>query len=982
MRASKTGKFLLIFFLCLFGILGIAPTVISSSWGKEKLLDYVNKTSLYKISCESVHLSWFGKQEFSGLKVQGPHALSCDLVKTSAPLWKILFRKQVDALDIIHPSLQLDVLALNSVKSSIPEPLQASFFPALHIKFSPFFTGVISLQNGSLFLVSKEKTLARYDNISAEITVPSTKTPIEFSIEGKTEENGKQGSFLLKGCSGVEGSFFGEFTNFPLSGPDALLTLKKPELKGLLLLAFGPTLNLSGTLSPAGLDLKAASSNFNAQVQAHAQDDSIVLTNPAVLNFILTPELAHVLKKATQIRVEVDSFSLPQQNFQALAFSAKVRTDPLLFAARTVDSLTCNLQTDCLETGIKGSVTALEKATGSQLRVDVEHLKPALDNLEAQGNFYFTSNLLPIKQTQGTFAVAGLEAITMNAQVALPKEGWTLEVAKKGSLNLKQETCEMAAHVILKEQNTQLAEMESTLSAQKIFSKNPEAQIALKALGEAINVQGTLFLKGGYLFLKKEPLEIFYTMTDDSFEKAQLWFGKTEKIPFKLVQPSVLAWTISKFNVPVATFDFAAMELNAEGGLSRFSFQETATGNTIKLDNLHLSLQKQKEGPPLSFQLASQVSTKSPSGITQEGSIRGQGHFTEIADLHRPSLDFSLDLTEFPPALFDLASHFTGGTSLAPLFGEKLDAKIETCLAQGSGPVLLNISSPHTRLSLDGSVNAGVLTLKEPIYSQVFLTEELSAFFINKANLFSISSLASPNPLTLEIANNGFSLPLYAWRTLSFQKAKLELGQLTCRNEGTFQITLGLLKSKQLLKDKTLHLWFAPCDLSAQEGIISVERTEILVAKTYEICIWGKVNLVDETVDMTLGLTAQALNKAFGIKNLPPDYVMHIPMKGKMNNVQVNTKSATAKIAALLLWQDQAGQEIQKGLPGLGDLIGKLATLPDKSANTPPAKHPFPWEVYKPDGKELKENPDASRNKKKRIKKDDKPLKQLFKLLR
>src|SRR5258706_13431620 len=99
---------------------------------------------------------------------------------------------------------------------------------------------------------------------------------------------------------------------------------------------------------------------------------------------------------------------------------------------------------------------------------------------------------------------------------------------------------------------------------------------------------------------------------------------------------------------------------------------------------------------------------------------------------------------------------------------------------------------------------------------------------------------------------------------------------------------------------------------------------------------------------MILGLTAQCLKKAFGINNLPPNYILQIPLKGPMDNVKLDTKKATSKITALMLWQKSAlaAGSIGKGSTGvlLQDLIGKLATLPDKDKQAPSPKHPFPWE--------------------------------------
>lgn len=168
------------------------------------------------------------------------------------------------------------------------------------------------------------------------------------------------------------------------------------------------------------------------------------------------------------------------------------------------------------------------------------------------------------------------------------------------------------------------------------------------------------------------------------------------------------------------------------------------------------------------------------------------------------------------------------------------------------------------------------------------------------------------------------------------------------------------------------------------------ERTEILISNTYQVCIWGGLDFPAQKVDMVLGLTASCLKIAFGIKNLPDDYVLQIPMKGKMDNVKINTSKATAKIAALLLWQQKAvSGAFGKSSAGavLGEFMNKLGPLPDIGSKAPPAKRPFPWEngYQKPNttAKKKKKTSKAEVPKnKKLILPDEEPLKQALRMLR
>ena len=61
----------------------------------------------------------------------------------------------------------------------------------------------------------------------------------------------------------------------------------------------------------------------------------------------------------------------------------------------------------------------------------------------------------------------------------------------------------------------------------------------------------------------------------------------------------------------------------------------------------------------------------------------------------------------------------------------------------------------------------------------------------------------------------------------------------------------------------------------------------------------------------------------------------------------ISLSSATTKIAALLAWQH--GEALAgKGGGIFGGFLGAIATLPDRDANVPPPKRPFPWEGKSP----------------------------------
>jgi hypothetical protein len=434
------------------------------------------------------------------------------------------------------------------------------------------------------------------------------------------------------------------------------------------------------------------------------------------------------------------------------------------------------------------------------------------------------------------------------------------------------------------------------------------------------------------------------------------------------------------------------LQLIGDGTNPGIAFFDNSSHEAIAVSSLTFSFNKSLN-VPLTFaceaNIASQNSVKNnPAGKAGSLSLKGTiDHlFDENGQMHWDALssDISLQVKSFPSRLLDLLARLKGRTDypFTKVFGNMIQASLQTTLKNLSGPVSLNVNSPNMRFSLKAAASSGALLLEEPIYAQMKITKKMSTLFLKEVNPLGLTYFYSENPVTIEIPDKGFYLPLNPFNLslLTIPQARIELGKVACRNEGNIHIALGLLKTKQFEKNREMLLWFAPMDLHISKGVAEMERTEILLAEVFDIALWGKVLLLENYVDMVLGLTAPTLSKAFGIKNLSEDYVLTIPMKGPTDNVQINSTKATAKIALLLAAQQKVLQESLGKSPGgalLGGLLQHMATLPD-NGKVPPAKHPFPWEKSTSSLEDLAE----SRAKMVHFKQKEKPLKQLLKVIR
>ena len=524
-----------------------------------------------------------------------------------------------------------------------------------------------------------------------------------------------------------------------------------------------------------------------------------------------------------------------------------------------------------------------------------------------------------------------------------------------------------------------------------LLKGSSSGSLALEATCEKGSLQCNLAKQNDLLSLSKgQPLKASLTLDKEGFEALERFTGQAW--PIDLAAPSLLDIQMDRLNLPLKTGQWAIDQralsqatLSCLFQTASISFIESATNKPIALNQLAFRLSKMDAQSPIALNLKASIDAAKPGQVDVKVNLDGIQNTDKGWDFSKTSAQIDANFQQVPTSVTDTLTLAMGWKTqpLTALLGDQISgsatAKIENC----SGPITIVLNSPSSRFSLNGVLQKGILLLNQPFIAQVTMTEELSRNFLRGINPLSIAAVQSDGPMTLFVDKEGFSLPIFPWdiQAASIPHARLELGRILCRNQGNIHTALDLLKLGQFSRSNTLTLWFAPLDFSLKEGVLDCERTEFLVSDSIDLATWGEVDLVNNRVDAVLGLTAQALSKAFGIKDLPETYVLQIPMRGPIDNVKIDTGKATAKIALLLAWQKASSSagSIIGGSQGalVGGLLGQLAKLPDGNTKAPPAKHPFPWEKQPPSPSTM-----PPKKKKSAIKPGDKPLKQLIKLFK
>ncbi len=461
-----------------------------------------------------------------------------------------------------------------------------------------------------------------------------------------------------------------------------------------------------------------------------------------------------------------------------------------------------------------------------------------------------------------------------------------------------------------------------------------------------VKMQGTADWDKKEEKISAHSIPLSFTLTQDNYA----FLGSFIKLPsLTVVEPSVFQGTINQLSFYTKSKGFFPMPYRAS-----LSFNTT-------MKNENLILAHQDESSSISLQIKANVSEESISSQIQGTiSAKKQGSFfSDISWIKQTeALQAEIRTLEVPTYLFE---GLFPEISLQKLCGPSMDLTLHTKLLAKSGPLSLEILSPYSSFFLEGLLQKEAITLNKPFYCQ--LNKEAGSYVLKE--LF--PSLQPKNPISIKIASGetlSFSLNSMQriFPTMVIPTLEIEMGKMLCHNQNFANSLFNLLKINQFNASLTFNLWIAPITLHIDKGLITVERVELLLADLYEIAVWGKVK--DHSLNMKIGLPSSTLAKAFQIQNLPDDYVLPLTLEGSLENPKINLKKAAAKIAALFICQQENKNPLNIFFPSCKPLQKMLV---------PPAKHPFPWEQTTALVKD---------KNRKRFAQDDKPLKQLLKVIR
>ncbi len=268
-------------------------------------------------------------------------------------------------------------------------------------------------------------------------------------------------------------------------------------------------------------------------------------------------------------------------------------------------------------------------------------------------------------------------------------------------------------------------------------------------------------------------------------------------------------------------------------------------------------------------------------------------------------------------------------------FGKEFKLRAHAKVDDLNGFCGASIEGPKGKLSFEGNLKKGILSLSQPLKLSFELSPEMIRTYL-APHPFLSSVEGAEGPILCTIHPSRFSLPLIPLdlKGIRIGAGELDLGKIVFRNEGDVKSVLKLIRS---IEGSRFSIWFTPIYFDLNGEVLDLKRFDMQIAQLYSLASWGKINFANREALLVLGLPASTLESILGAEGLSPTYVLQIPFQIAKGRLEMDKKKIAARIAALLA-QTHGG--------GTGKVLGNFIdlVLSDKGEPAPsPTTTPFPW---------------------------------------
>jgi hypothetical protein len=262
-----------------------------------------------------------------------------------------------------------------------------------------------------------------------------------------------------------------------------------------------------------------------------------------------------------------------------------------------------------------------------------------------------------------------------------------------------------------------------------------------------------------------------------------------------------------------------------------------------------------------------------------------------------------------------------------------------------SGTMKLDLQSTHCSMHLDGIIQNGKMTLKNPAKASLTITKQAGTLLLKNVNPLLATAVHSQKPIQLTIDSEGAVIPLipFSITNVCLPKVTADVGKIVVKNGGALKVILALLNMGQAANSEDLDVWLTPIYMKVQGGVINCQRADALVANKIHMITWGDVDLGQDRIKMVVAIPEETLTALrLKIVSPTPERGLQIPITGSSSNPKVDTTPATARLAGAGILNNSGDKRLQM----FGGLLqAAAATMGEPDQPIPPrTTQPFPWD--------------------------------------
>jgi hypothetical protein len=453
----------------------------------------------------------------------------------------------------------------------------------------------------------------------------------------------------------------------------------------------------------------------------------------------------------------------------------------------------------------------------------------------------------------------------------------------------------------------------------------------------------------------KNPLSVHVGLSPQRFSQVLKTFKIANTQNLQLKNDCAIDLTASKLKLPLALFAqnnaqqktlgklLDALELETILDIGKVSLQSLQNNKAFVILPLHGKASLLRGSKNITFGLKSTGSdTETPTRISITGSAKNLWDDKSI-QLDQASIEIDAQLQELPT---DLLNSFSAtkdvGEKVTALVGSSLNAQANCSIVKmHSGVLQAQLKSENFEAEVASSIRDGKLYLNKPITAHCKLTGDAGKILFKDVNPLLASGVKTDNPIQITIDDKDFVIPLkpFSLQQVRVKKATIELGKIKVKKGGALDVIVALVKLKSIGSD-SMKLWFTPLHFEILNGLVICKRADAQIDGSIHIATWGTINLIADRIDMVIGITGDSLIGPLNLVHLGKNYMLQVPLRGTTSNPEVDSKRATAKIAALKMVETDNPTAAL-----LGGLLGVAASVGEEDAPVPPpTTQPFPWE--------------------------------------